>query len=347
MTVLRQGAHDSASPWAPRDGATPRCLMLPQRAMLTTCLTCGSARATMPAMGQLFYSMVGRRLLSPPDPAWFHTDPVPGDADLHLRYLGTAGFVIEGDGRVIVLDPYVSRPGIKATMGGPLHPDKERIKRYIPRAHDVLIGHSHHDHVLDAPDLCKQTGARLIGSRDACNVGRAAGLPESQMVQTEGREDIACGSGVVRGLPSAHGRVYFNRVGMPGDIPKPPSWPPRVGELRHGLVLNWYLELAGLKVVHIDTAEFFEEELDGVTCDVLCLCAIGRRYRPNYVADAVRLLKPKYVLPCHWDLFTTAIEATPLLLPQVDLPGMVDEIKDTGAIPIVLPFFGTFGLRAP
>jgi hypothetical protein len=40
-------------------------------------------------------------------------------------------------------------------------------------------------------------------------VGRAAGLPESQLVQTEGREDIACGAWTVRGLPSIHGKAIF------------------------------------------------------------------------------------------------------------------------------------------
>ena len=34
----------------------------------------------------------------------------------------------------------------------------------LGRADDVLVGHAHMDHVLDAPSLCMRTGARLIGS---------------------------------------------------------------------------------------------------------------------------------------------------------------------------------------
>ena len=60
----------------------------------------------------------------------------------------------------VVLDPYVSRPGLLATGLRPLRPDAELIRRVIPRADDVLVGHAHHDHVLDAPELCRQTGAR-------------------------------------------------------------------------------------------------------------------------------------------------------------------------------------------
>ncbi|MCB9676470.1 MAG: MBL fold metallo-hydrolase [Alphaproteobacteria bacterium] len=277
------------------------------------------------------------------DPALYHREPVRADADVRIRYLGTAGFVVSVRDHTIVLDPYVSRPGGRQTLFRHLIPDSDRIRRYLPAADDVLIGHAHHDHVLDAPELCRQTGARFIGSRDACNVARAAGLPESQLVETAGREDIPSGPGMVRGIPSAHGRVYFNRVALAGNIEKPPPWPPKVGDLRHGLVFNWYLELGGVRVVHIDSAELFEHELSGVECDVLCLCAIGRAYRPGYTEDAIRILKPKVVLPCHWDLFTTPIEDEPFLLPGVDVPGFVDEIRATGTESVVLPFLGEYG----
>ena len=279
-----------------------------------------------------------------PSELYTRREPQAG-APIQLRYLGTAGFVVRSNDRTIVLDPYISRPGLRDTVRAPLIPDDKAIQHVIPEADDVLVGHAHHDHVLDAPSLCKATGARLIGSVDVCNVGRAAGLPESQMVETTGREDIACGhSALVRGLPSAHGRVYFNRVSLQGNIPVPPPWPPRFHELRHGLVLNWYIEMAGLRIVHIDSAEFYEKELSGHECDVLCLCAIGRRYRPNYVRDAVRLLRPRFVVPCHWDLFSTPYHAEPYLLPDVDLPGFIREIEDEGVEAVLLPFDATFSI---
>lgn len=277
----------------------------------------------------------------------FHRTSPPHDADVRLRYLGTAGFVVEGDGHTLVLDPFVTRPDLRETLFMPLLPDERRIARLIPRADDVLIGHAHHDHILDAPCLCQQTGARFIGSPDACNVARAAGLDASQIVETRGRETIEAGPATVRGLPSEHGRVYFNRVSLPGDIPKPPPWPARVTDLRHGLVLNWHVELAGVRIVHIDTAEFFADEMEGLRADVLCLCAIGRKYRPNYVAEAVSLLQPKIVVACHWDWFFTPYEAEPKCLPGVDLPGFVDEITAAGAEAVVLPFDGSLGVHRP
>ena len=49
-----------------------------------------------------------------------------------------------------------------------------------------------------------------------------------------------------------------------------------------------------------------------------------------------------WVLPCHWDLFTTPIEDEPLLLPGVDVPGLLDEIRAAGSEPILLPLRGSW-----
>ena len=59
---------------------------------------------------------------------------------LRIRYLGTAGFVLSHRERTIVLDPYLTRPGIIASLTQRLIPNAELIKKHIPHADDVLIG---------------------------------------------------------------------------------------------------------------------------------------------------------------------------------------------------------------
>ena len=156
------------------------------------------------------------------DPSLYQQPADPADPTVTLRYLGTAGFTLASAQRTIVIDPFVTRPGLLRTGLRRLVPDAEKIAQIIPHADDVIVGHAHHDHVLDSPQLCLQTGARFIGSPSACNVARAAGLPEAQIRATEGRERIACGSASVYGAPSRHGRVYFGRVTLPGVITAPP-----------------------------------------------------------------------------------------------------------------------------
>lgn len=270
-------------------------------------------------------------------------DHAAGEA-IEITYLGTAGFILKGRQRTLVLDPYVSRPNLRKTLGTRLVPDTRLIREVIPHADDVLVGHAHYDHILDAPDLCKQTGARLIGSPATVLVGRAAGLPAAQLLSTEGGEDIRSGAWTVRGLPSRHGRV-FGRIPIPGDITKLPPWPPRMRDLKHGLVLNWLVDTGGLRIVHIDSADFINEELAGLRADVVCLCAIGRQYRPDYVKDVVRLLQPRWIVPCHWDTMMTPLQADPDFIPGVDLPGFVREIREAGCEPLLTPILGR--LRFP
>ena len=264
-------------------------------------------------------------------------------SSISLTYLGTAGFVFSGSNRTLVVDPYVTRPSLNQHAFSKLESDESLVRKWIPSADDVLVGHAHHDHILDAPCVCHQTGGRLIGSEDVIRVGRAAGLPESQLLSTQGRENITCGEGnLVRGIPSAHGKVYFNRIPLQGNIPETFKWPANYWQFRHGHVLNWYIELDGLKFMHVDSAEFFAKEWDGIEVDVLCLCAIGRNARPNYIEEAISIVKPKIVMACHWDCFWIPMESSQhYTLPMVDLEGFVRDVEACGAEPMVLPIGAT------
>jgi L-ascorbate metabolism protein UlaG (beta-lactamase superfamily) len=275
---------------------------------------------------------------------WFHQSAKNHETDWRICYHGTAGFTVSSQQTTIVLDPFVTRPSLLSTAFRRLRANPAAVAKHFPRADAVLVGHAHHDHVLDAPQVCMHTGGQFVGAPDAANVARAAGLPESQITETRGKEDLDFGAATIRGIPSRHGRVYFGQVTLPGNIDTPPTWPTRVWQLRHGTVLNWHVSLGGIRVVHIDSADVIDDELEGLQADVVCLCAIGRRYRPNYVQTVIEKLKPRWVIPCHWDWFFTPYDAPPRLLPGVDLPGFLDEIRENGAEPILLPFGGQLTL---
>ena len=281
-----------------------------------------------------------RLLRTAPAPHWYTTRDEASPLGLELTYLGTAGFLLRAAcGHVIALDPFVTRPKLRTLLlGKRLLPDEALIGKTIAQAHDVFVGHAHYDHVLDAPSLCRQTGARLVGSRAVCMVGRACGLPEEQLLETSGRSDIASGPFTVRGVPSRHGKVFAGRVIFPGDIEQPPPWPPRASDLKHGLVLNWHVQLEGFSLLHVDSADFVNEELSGMQADLVCLCAAGYRARPNYVRDAAQRLKPKWIMPCHWDTMTTPLHAPPRLLPGLRLGQMLREIREAGCEPLLTPF---------
>jgi len=113
-------------------------------------------------------------------------------------------------------------------------------------------------------------------------------------------------------------------------------------------VLNWLVDTGGLRVLHVDSADFIRDELQGIKADLVCLCAIGRRYRPGYVREVVELTQPKWIVPCHWDTMVTPIDAPPEMLPGVDLPGFLREIEAAGVQALPVPLLGSLMLpRGP
>lgn len=261
-------------------------------------------------------------------------DADPGAGTHRLRFLGTAGFVLSAGGHTLVLDPYLSRFGALQSLFTRLEPDAALLAREVPAADHVLCGHAHHDHAIDAPAVCHHTGASLVGSRAVLNLGRAAGLPDSRLLLAD--RPLSLGPHRVTGHLSRHGKALFGRVPLPGDILEPPPWPPRLWDLRHGTVYNWHLDLGDTSVLHVDSADFDDEALAAVRCDVLCLCAVGRQYRADYTRRIVELTRPSVVIPCHWDDFTTPWGAPARQLPGVDVDGFVEEIRATGARALVL-----------
>jgi len=271
-----------------------------------------------------------------------------GQPDGRLRFLGTAGFeLVAADQSRLLLDPYLTRPGLLQTIFGRLAVNTDRLVTEIPRADAVLCGHSHYDHALDAPDLARHSGCPLIGSQSTLNIGRAAGLPESQLVDIESRAEaqgpelavgsVRIGSSVAAALPSAHGRVPpFGKVPLPGTIDRPPSWPPRVTELRHGPVYSWYLDLGDVRMLHVDSADYRLETFIDVQVDVLLLCAIGRQYKQDYTSAIVRAVRPQVVIPCHWDDYTLPWGARPRQLPGCDVEAFNEEVRAAGSRAVVV-----------
>lgn len=261
-------------------------------------------------------------------------ETAPSQGRVRFTFLGTAGFVVASQERTFVLDPYVSRAGLVRTVFGRLPVDEARVRQLIPAADEVLIGHSHHDHALDGPAVARNTGARLLGSAATGHIATAYGLPRDQFLEVAPRVPIACGTACASAWPSRHGKALFGRVPFPGDIRSPPPWPPRLAHFRHGPVYHWALELGGMRILHVDSADFIDEDL--VEADVLLLCAIGRQYRQGYTRTLVERVKPKVVIPCHWDDFSMPVESVPRQLPGVDVEGFVQEIRGCGARAVVL-----------
>ena len=281
------------------------------------------------------------------------TEPAPehlywkgaDDGAHRLTWQGVAGFSLINEQKTLCFDPYVSRSSLFDTVFRPLHVDGGTLEERFPRADAILIGHAHYDHVLDAPALAARTGATVYGCPSTARVCRGWGLPDHQIWVAAPDEEVELVHGRARAIPSEHGKFFMNKGGYPhGHITEPIRYPPRMKQLKHGQVFTWWAEWGGLRVVHVDSADYDTERMRKLDCDVLCLCAIGRKYRPAYTREIIDATQPKYVVPCHWDHFFLPLGAPTRSLPGIDLDEFTEEIAACGATPVVLPIGGSLGI---
>ncbi|MEW6776043.1 MAG: MBL fold metallo-hydrolase [Bdellovibrionota bacterium] len=241
---------------------------------------------------------------------------------LSLRWLGTAGYEISALGTTVLLDPFVSRPGLPHLLSrSPLIPCEAAGRRYFPKADFILVGHSHYDHLLDVPEIALRTGATVVGSASTCRVARARGVPEDKLreVPPAGGK-MRLGSFEVQFIPSRHGKFFFGRVPLDGEITHCPHGEhmPANG-YRVGNVFGIWLKAGNLTLYHNGSADLVDAELEGLKAQVHLVGLAGRFATPDYFERLARLLSPEWIFPTHYDAFFAPLEAGLKLLPAINL----------------------------
>lgn len=236
---------------------------------------------------------------------------VPG---VYVTWLGTAG-VLVSDGRTdILIDPFVSRYGLlRVALGFPLKPGQDLIRRCLERldCHNVqavLVSHSHFDHALDAPYFARLTGAMLVGSESTLNIGRGAGLPETQLVPVQTGPPLSFGEFTLRFIESRHGPALFGRIPYPGTVDQPLVPPKKASAYKLGGVYAILIEHPWGTLLHHGSAGFRPGMYDGVRADVILLGITGREDTATYLAEVPGMVRPRRVFPIHFDDFFSPLD---------------------------------------
>lgn len=242
-------------------------------------------------------------------------------APIALTYLGVAGWQIDAGERTILADPYFSRPDLASLVA----PDASAIVRRAPTLADlIVIGHSHVDHLLDAPSVALATGAQLLGSASTANVARASGVPADRIITVKGGEDYEMGGYSVRVIPSLHSALDGKHA-FGGAISAAPKLPMRFAEYEEGGTFIYLVRIAGHQVLISSTANFIERELEGLRPDVAIIATGLRQEIYDYTCRLLRVLGyPPLVYASHFDNWRGPPEAAP---PGEDLRAFVAEAR--------------------
>jgi L-ascorbate metabolism protein UlaG (beta-lactamase superfamily) len=200
---------------------------------------------------------------------------------MRITWYGHSAFRLDFGGKAVLIDPFFTgNPG----FGG----DKEAAAKGVSH---ILLTHGHADHVGDAIDISKKTGAAIVTNYDLCMWLAAKGVTKFDPMNTGGttdqggfsvtmvRADHSSGD-IVDGMP-----IY---LGNPcGIIVKAPGEP---------------------TVYHLGDTDIFSDMalINEIHAPQVAMVPIGDRFTmsPKTAALAVKkFFKLKSVIPCHYGSF--------------------------------------------
>jgi len=195
-----------------------------------------------------------------------------------IKWLSHAGFSIQTSGnKVLLIDPWIT--------GNPLAPISPAD---ITKSDLILVTHGHFDHAADAGSISKSTGGVIVGMPETVSQLKAdSGLPDENIILGGMGMNIG-GTVVVDGISVTMTQAFHSsETGSPcGYIVK--------------------LE-DGTTIYHAgDTGIFGSMQILGDIYSIdVALLPIGSVFTmdPVQAVAALKLLKPKKVIPMHFKTF--------------------------------------------
>jgi len=209
---------------------------------------------------------------------------------LTFCWLGVAGVKLKAGGQVLALDPFFTRPSL-VKMLHPIDPDPSLAAEKLPECDEILITHSHYDHLLDVPAVLHHTGAIAYGSPNTCQLLRMHGVPEAQVNEVRVGDKLSLGAFKVEVIHGQHSPIPFGWI-FNGRLQPNLTPPLRVQDYRMDICLGYCITVMGKRVL-ICAAEPQPAEV---------LFAVSQESRKYYL-QLFRGVQPRIFVPIHWDTF--------------------------------------------
>ncbi len=192
---------------------------------------------------------------------------------LKLTFIGHAAFLLEADGKSVLVDPFITG-----------NPSATRSADSFD-VQTIILTHAHGDHVGDTVDIAKRTGATVIATAELASWVSAQG---ANAIGANHGGTVTFDGGTTKFVPAWHTSAYGSDWAAPGV--------PAGHVVRFGGKTIYF---AGDTCLFLDMQLIGEEELD------LAVVPIGDHFTmgPKDAARAVKFLQPRAVIPCHYNTF--------------------------------------------
>ena len=261
------------------------------------------------------------------DYAKFYTDDtsLPANGQVKVTFFGVSTLLFDDGETQLLIDGFFTRPPFLKLMTSELSTDTALIDGLVSqykmnKVKGIFATHSHYDHAFDVAYATKKMNATLYGSVSTLNIGRGGGLRENQLYLTKPYEEIQLGKFIVQIIPSKHSEPSsLKDSGL--VIKEPKRQPAKMKDYPEGGTFDFFVKYNGHQVYIKPSPNFIEGALDTIKAEV-CFLGIGTigtkepAWQNKYYEQTIGKLKPKILVPLHWDDFTKPIDGHLDMLPR-------------------------------
>jgi L-ascorbate metabolism protein UlaG (beta-lactamase superfamily) len=255
---------------------------------------------------------------------------LPLPAGLELEWLGAAGYRLTYEQQTLLIDPYLSRVPLAATLRrAPALPDPAAhatlLSRELGTVAGILVGHTHFDHAIDVPALSRTLDTQAYGSGSLVHLMQLHGLADRAVGITP-HQPFELGPFTVTFVPSVHSKLVMG-VAVPYDGALSCEHLDHLAPAayRCGAIYGIHIAVGGATFYHQGSADLLDEHVPTGGVDIFLAGIAGRRFTRDYWPRILRRLDPS-VVASHFDDFFRPIDAPLGLSTNVNLAAFPDEI---------------------
>lgn len=261
---------------------------------------------------------------------------------ISVKFFGTSTLLLDDGVEQILIDGFFSRPNIWKVAFTKIKSDP-KIKYLIKennmnRVSDILVTHSHYDHVLDVGILGKLLPqANIVGTSSAINIARDSGIQENRLILVQPNKPFYSNLNnfEITAIPSKHSPPTLFNNDLDEDIKTPFIIPERFYNFKPGQVFDYMIEhTKNHKIIMVKASASYDpnqlstlnkilEDLSnrGRSIDILFLAVggLGKESASNqnqYLQETLVKFKPKVVVPIHWDNFFISLDNPLVMMPK-------------------------------
>lgn len=238
-------------------------------------------------------------------------------SSLQVKFFGVSTLLFDDGETQILIDGFFSRPSLYQVLFQKIQSQPELIRQMIQQQHlqrtqAIFVTHSHYDHALDIGELARQLPhTKIIGSNSSLNIARGGQVTEQQLIQVQPLHALSFGEFKATAIASQHTPPTAVNNDLGEEISQPLQLPARFSQFKEGHSFDYLIEHQGHKILVKASTGAVPDQLKNLKVDTLFLGIAqlsrqSKEFQQNYLDQTLRTLKPKVVIPIHWDNFFQA-----------------------------------------